>query len=71
MNMINKYVYRSRISETKFREIIKYFCADLIASQISDLSGISRNSINKILKTLRIRIAEHCEQESQFEKGEI
>jgi transposase len=71
MNMINKYVYRSRISETKFRQIIKCFCADLTASQISDLSGMSRNSINKILKAIRTRIAEYCEQESPFEKGEI
>ncbi len=71
MKMINKYVYRSRISEVKFIEIIKLFCADLTASQISELSGISRNSINRILTAIRTRIAEHCEQESPFEKGEI
>jgi len=71
MKMVDKYLYRSRISEAKFREIIKLFCADLTACQISDLSGVSRNSINKILKTLRTKIAEHCEQESPFEKGEI
>ena len=69
--MANKYAYRSRISEVKFRAIVKYFNADLTASQISDLSGISRNSINKILKALRARIADHCEQENLFEKGEI
>jgi len=71
MKMVNRYLYRSRISEAKFREIIKLFCADLTASQISELSSISRNSINKIIKALRTRIAEHCEQESPFEKGEI
>lgn len=69
--MVNRYLYRSRISEPKFREIIKLFSADLTASQISELSGISRNAINKILKALRTRIAEHCEQKSPFEKGEI
>jgi len=71
MKMINKYAYRSRISEAKFREIIKLFCADLTSSQIAQLSGISRNTINKILKAARTRIAEHCEQESPFDKGEI
>ncbi len=71
MKMINRYAYRSRISEAKFREIIKLFSADLTSSQIAQLSGISRNTINKILKAVRFRIAEHCEQESPFDKGEI
>jgi len=43
----------------------------LTSSQIAQLSGKSRNTINKILKALRTRIAEHCEQESPFDKGEI
>ena len=42
----NKYINSSKISEAKFREIISYFVADLSATQISGLSGISRNSIN-------------------------
>ena len=67
----NRYFIRSRISERKFREIIKLFSADLTAEQISLLSGVSRNSINKILKKIRIRISEECEKESPFEKGEI
>ena len=67
----NRYFIRSRISERKFREIIKLFSADLTAEQISLLSGVSRNSINKILKNIRIKITEVCEKESPFEKGEI
>ena len=67
----NRYFVRSRISEAKFREIIRFFCADLTAEQISSLSGISRNSVNKILKNLRIRISEFCEKESLFKKGEV
>jgi transposase len=31
MSMLNKYVYRSRISESKFRQIVKYFAVDLEA----------------------------------------
>ena len=68
--MHNKYLYRSRISEAKFREILKLFSVDLNASQISELSHISRNSINNILYALRVRIAELCELEKPF-KGEI
>ena len=68
--MHNKYLYRSRVSEVKFREIIKLFSVDLNAIQISELSHISRNSINKILYALRVRIAALCESEKPF-KGEI
>jgi len=52
----NKYFIRSRISEAKFREIIKLFSADLTAQQIALFSGVSRNSVNKILKAIRVRI---------------
>ena len=71
MTSKNKYFTRSRISEAKFRQIIRFFSADLTAEQISSLSNISRNSVNKILKKIRIRIAEFCEKESIFEKGEV
>ncbi len=68
--MPNKYLYRSRISESKFRALIKLFSVDLNATQMSQLSGLSRNSINKILLALRVRIAGLCEHEKPF-KGEI
>ena len=71
MTKKNKYFIRSRISEAKFREIIKLFVADITAQQIALFSNISRNSINKLLKHIRIRIAEYCEKESYFDKGEI
>lgn len=69
--MNNKYIFRSKISEAKFRSILKYFSLDLEASKIAALTGISRNTINRILKAIRQRIAECCELESPFEQGEI
>ncbi|MDR2157899.1 MAG: IS1595 family transposase, partial [Holosporaceae bacterium] len=69
--MKNKYIKHSHISEDKFREIIRLFCADLEATQIAELSKISRNSINRILQLLRERIAEFAEKESYFTSGEI
>lgn len=68
--MKNKYVKRSRISEAKFRELIKYFSLDLDASQIAVLTGLNRKTINRYLTLIRQRIAELCEQDSPF-KGEI
>ena len=68
--MKNKYIYRSRISEKKFREILKYFAQDIEATKIANLTGISRISVNKILKNIRILMASECEKISKF-SGEI
>jgi len=64
MPINNKYVTRSKISEAKFREMVRYFSADLDATQISILSGLNRNTVNRYIKALRERIAEHCESEA-------
>ncbi len=69
--MKNKYFIRSRISEAKFREIIKYFSVDLTATQIAVLSKTNRKTINIILKEVRKCIARFCEQESIFKNGEV
>ena len=68
--MRNKYLYRSRISEQKFRQIIRLFALDLTANQMSKLTAISRNSITKLLKAVRVRIAEYCEVQAPF-SGEV
>ena len=68
--MKNKYIVRSRISQKKFREILKYFTEDIEATKIANLTGISRISINKILKNIRILMASECEKISKF-SGEI
>ena len=67
----NRYFIRSRISEWKFRQIIRYFAADLTAQQICDLTNLNRKTINNILTKLRQRIAEFCENESYFDSGEV
>ena len=56
MTMKNKYVIRSRISEAKFRQIILLFSEDLSVTQISHLTGLSRQTINKYLTAIRLRI---------------
>ena len=70
MAMKNKYIKRSRITEAKFRELIKYFSLDLEAQKIAILTHLNRNTINRYLRLIRVRIAEHCEQQSPL-KGEI
>ena len=68
--MKNKYIIRSRISEKKFKEILKYFAEDIEATKIANFTGISRISINKILKSIRVLISQECENISKF-SGEI
>jgi len=68
--MKNKYVERSRISEAKFREIIKLFSLDLEADKVAQIVYLSRNTINKYFKAIRVRIEAYCLNDSPF-KGEI
>lgn len=70
MSLKNRYVNRSKISEAKFRELVRYFAADLDASQIAQLSGLNRNTVNRYLKAIRERIAAFCELESPL-SGEV
>ena len=69
--MINKYKKRSKISESKIREIIKLFTLDIEATKIALITNVSRNTINSIFKGIRKRIAESCEHQSPFPKGEV
>lgn len=66
----NKYIKRSKITEAKFRELIKYFSLDLETKKIAFLTHLNRNTVNRYLRLIRERIAEHCEQLSPL-KGEI
>ena len=70
MTITNKYIKRSKISEAKFREFIRYFSLDLDAHKIAFLTGLNRNTVNRYLLLIRKRIAEFCEQSSPF-YGEI
>jgi transposase-like protein len=68
--MKNKYVWRSRISEHQFRQIVRLFSVDLDASQIARLTSLSRNAINRYLKAIRLRLVEYCDTQSPF-SGEV
>ena len=70
MTVKNKYANRSKISEKKIRQIVKLYSIDLDASQITKISGLNRNTINRYLTGIRKRIAEFCESQSPF-LGEV
>lgn len=68
--MENKYLKRSHISEAKFRQIVRLFSQDLMATQISELSGLNRNTINKLLLHIRTAIASYCDANTPL-SGEV
>jgi len=70
MTVKNKYAKRSRISEHKFRQIVRLFSVDLDATQIAKLTDLNRNTINRYLSKIRQRLVEYCDAQSPF-SGEV
>ncbi len=66
MQQLNRYYRRSRISEKKFRVIIKYFALDLTANRTAQLTGLTHKSVNQIYLKIRLRLAQDCQRESPF-----
>lgn len=67
----NKYYKRSRISEAKFRQLVRLFAQDLPASDVAALTGLQRKTVNSIFLRIRIRIAQECERRSPLTSGEV
>ncbi|MGC2235691.1 MAG: IS1595 family transposase [Pyrinomonadaceae bacterium] len=66
MNQLNRYYRRSRISEHKFRQIIKYFALDLTANRTAQLTGLTHKTVNQIYLKIRVRLAQDCQRQSPF-----
>ena len=64
--MRNKYYKRSKISEAKFRQLLRYFAMDFTATDTAQLTGISRRSVNQIYGLLRAKIQQWAWQEAPF-----
>lgn len=59
--MNNKYVNRAKISEAKFRELIRFYSLDLTAIQIAELTGLNRNTVNRYLTEIRRKITRYSD----------
>ncbi|PWN07670.1 hypothetical protein DDZ15_01190 [Rhodohalobacter mucosus] len=64
--MNNKYVNRAKISEAKFRELVRYFVLDLNAKQIAELTKLNRNTVNRYLTEIRRKIDRYCTATSEL-----
>jgi transposase len=67
----NKYYKRSRISEAKFRQLVRLFAQDLRACDVAALTGLQRKTVNTIFFKIRIRIAQQCERQQPLATGDI
>jgi len=68
---LNRYYRRSRITEAKFRLLIRHFALDLCASDAAQLTGLSHRGAVTIFGKIRCRISEECERQSPFGNGEV
>ena len=64
--MKNRYSKSSKLSEARFRAVVKGFAADLTALQTAQLCGVNRNTVNRIYRGLRERIFIDCEAQRPF-----
>ncbi len=70
MTLKNRYQKYGKISERKFRRILRYFALDFTASDTARLTHVSVRSINTIFLKLRKRMAQECEKQAPF-KGVV
>ena len=54
--MENKYIHRSKISEAKFRQVVKLFSLDLTATQITQIVGLNPKTVDVLINKIRMRI---------------
>ncbi len=66
----NQYYRHSKISEAKFRHLLRLFAMDLTATDVAQLCGLSVRSVNAVYQRIRVRLAQECAAQSPF-SGEL
>lgn len=62
----NRYQFRGRISERKFRDLLRLFTVDITADRAATLTGFHHNTTLAIYRLLRARMAELAETDCPF-----
>ena len=71
MKPVNRYYLRSKISERKFRQIVRYLAMDFTASDVAQLTGLTRKTVTLIFLRIRQRLAAECERASPYSDCEV
>jgi len=64
MKRETRYFRHSKLSERKFRSIVRLFALGLTATQCAELTGVSLRSVNSIYLRIWGRMSEFCAQHS-------
>jgi transposase len=67
--MKNRLYKGAHLEEGKLREILQLFSEDLNATQIAEVTGVSRITINHYLKMIRSVIADWCDRQNNRSNG--
>ncbi|MEM1388359.1 MAG: IS1595 family transposase [Pseudomonadota bacterium] len=63
----NRYLFRGRISERKFRDLTRLFALDITADRAADLTGLHHNTTLALYRLLRARMAELAVADCPFD----
>ena len=69
--MKNRYSKGAHISEARFREVIRFFAADLPSLTASELTSLNYRTVHRIYSLMRERLVELALQEMQPLAGDI
>jgi transposase len=69
--MKNKYCYRSKLSEYKFRQLLECFSDDLNTIITSKITGISRRTVTKYFNKFRERVYQLVINDRSMLEGEV
>lgn len=63
----NRYLFRGRISERKFRDLARLFALDITADRAAALTGLNHKTAAAIYTLLRVRMAELAREGCPFQ----
>ena len=66
----NRYLFRGRISERKFRDLLRLFALDITADRAAELTGLHHNTTLALYRLLRLRMAEMAREGCPF-RGQV
>lgn len=66
----NRYLFRGRISERKFRDLLRLFALDITADRAAVLTGLHHNTALALFRLLRGRMADLAQEGCPF-RGQV
>lgn len=66
----NAYLFRGRISERKFRDLLRLFALDITADRAAEVTGLHHNTTLALYRLLRARMAELAQAGCPF-RGQV